>query len=724
MSENQKRGPSLSSQIAIALATGIFFGIFLGEPAGFLSVVADGYINLLQMTVLPYVIVSLISGLGTLQFQQAKTIFFRVGGLMVLLWGFTLILVFLIPLTFPSWASASFFSTALVQPRQKFDFIGLYIPANPFHSLANNVVPAVVLFSAVIGVALIGIEKKERLIEVLDILNHALSAARQFVIRLTPIGVFAIAANAAGTMSIEEFSQLQIFFFSYISISLLLSFWFLPGFASALTSIPHREILSATKDALMTAFATGNLFIVLPMLSQASKELLRRHKLIDDDDTTTDIIVPASFNFPSTGKVLSLSFILFAGWFAGTPIATSQYPAFAATGIMSFFGSVNLAVPFLLDLFRIPADMFQLFVATGVINSRFGTLVAAMHVVVLAVAGTCAATGTIVWSPRRLIHFTVVSLALIVLTFGTARYLFTNFLEQPYRHDQIIAGMHLLRERVPAVVLREEPATSPPVDFTRPRLEQIRERGVLRVGYFAADSLPYAYFNEAGDLVGLDVEMAYILAEELDVTLEFVPADRRRLATQLQNGYCDVVMSGLVITTARAATMTFSAPYMHATVAFVVADHRRGDFATRESILAQKELRIGIPGSAVFQSVAESFLPDTAQIVPMEDISAQFEEQMAKVDALLLSAERGSFWTLLHPAYSVVVPQPNVIEAPLAYPVARGDLELARFMTTWIELKKGDGTLDALYDYWIMGTNAEPRQPRWSILRDVLHWVD
>ncbi len=643
---------------------------------------------------------------------------------MVLLWGLTFILVLLMPLSFPSWESASFFSTALVQPKQEFDFINLYIPANPFHSLANNIVPAVVLFSALIGIALIGIEKKGPLIEVLNILNRALAAATRFVVRLTPIGVFAIAANAAGTMSVEEFGQLQVFFVSYISMAVLLSFWLLPGLISALTSIPHREILSVTKDALMTAFATGNLFIVLPMLSETSKDLLRRHDLIDEDDTTTDIIVPASFNFPHTGKVLSLSFILFAGWFAGSPIAAGQYPAFAATGIMSFFGSVNVAVPFLLDLFRIPADMFELFIATGVINSRFGTLVAAMHVVVLAVAGTCAATGTIVWSPRRLIRFAVVSLALIVLTFGTTKYLFTSLLEQQYHRDQVIAGMHLLRERVPAEVHREEPATSPPVDPTRSQLEQIRERGVLRVGYFVADSLPYAYFNKAGELVGLDVEMAHILAEELDVTLEFVPADRVRLETQLQSAYCDVVMSGFAITTPRAATIAFSAPYLHETVAFLVLDHRRSDFATRESILAQTGLRVGIPELTSFQSLAESFLPETAQMVPMEDISNHFEERMAEIDALGLSAQRGSFWTLLHPAYSVVVPQPRPVEVPVAYPVARRDQGLARFMTRWIELKKGDGTLDALYDYWILGKNAEPRKPRWSILRDVLHWVD
>ena len=35
-----------------------------------------------------------------------------------------------------------------------------------------------------------------------------------------------------------------------------------------------------------------------------------------------------------------------------------------------------------------------------------------------------------------------------------------------------------------------------------------------------------------------------------------------------------------------------------------------------------------------------------------------------------------------------------------------------------------DGTIDGLFDYWIMGKNAGPSGQRWSIIRDVLHWVD
>jgi hypothetical protein len=48
---------------------------------------------------------------------------------------------------------------------------------------------------------------------------------------------------------------------------------------------------------------------------------------------------------------------------------------------------------------------------------------------------------------------------------------------------------------------------------------------------------------------------------------------------------------------------------------------------------------------------------------------------------------------------------------------------LATFVNTWIELKRKDGTIDALYKYWILGQNAAPKGPRWSIMRNVLHWT-
>jgi Na+/H+-dicarboxylate symporter len=44
-----------------------------------------------------------------------------------------------------------------LQPPEKADLLGLFIPSNPFRALSNNFVPVVVLFSIALGVALMGI---------------------------------------------------------------------------------------------------------------------------------------------------------------------------------------------------------------------------------------------------------------------------------------------------------------------------------------------------------------------------------------------------------------------------------------------------------------------------------------------------------------------------------------------------------------------------------------
>jgi len=66
------------------------------------------------------------------------------------------------PAAFPGIQSASFFSDALVEPGQPFSIPDVYFTANPFNSLANAAVPAVVLFSSMLGIALIGVDQRER----------------------------------------------------------------------------------------------------------------------------------------------------------------------------------------------------------------------------------------------------------------------------------------------------------------------------------------------------------------------------------------------------------------------------------------------------------------------------------------------------------------------------------------------------------------------------------
>ena len=90
------------------------------------------------------------------------------------------------------------------------------MPANPFNALANNIVPAVVLFSIVLGSALVGVKDRERLLDVLHVAKDAIARATRLVTRLTPYGLFAIAANAAGTLDLEQLGRLQIYLITYV----------------------------------------------------------------------------------------------------------------------------------------------------------------------------------------------------------------------------------------------------------------------------------------------------------------------------------------------------------------------------------------------------------------------------------------------------------------------------------------------------------------------------
>src|SRR6185503_5763354 len=432
---------SSSTKILIGLLSGVFVGLFLGDHAAVFNVAADGFVKLLQMTVLPYITLSIVTSLGSLSFAEVRTLGLRGGAVLVGLWCLALLFTFLLPLAFPVLETASFFSTTLLEQRRPFNFVELFIPSNPFYALSNNIVPAVVFFFIFFGVAMIGVERKQLALDVFNIAKEALSKATKFVVSLTPYGVFAIAANTAGTLNVEQIARIQVYLITYIIVALLVALWVLPGLVSALTPFSYKEVLGPTRAALITAFVAADLFIVLPILIQACKELLERHRLVyDRTKALPDVIVPTSFNFPHTGKLLSISFILFAGWFADAAVPVSDYPRLALTGLLTFFGSLNAAVPFLLDLFRIPADTFQLFLATGVVNSRVGTLVAAMHTVTVALLGACAISGTLRVDVRRLARYLVITTVLTAAVIGGTRAIFAGVLRPVYSRDKVLAG--------------------------------------------------------------------------------------------------------------------------------------------------------------------------------------------------------------------------------------------------------------------------------------------
>jgi Na+/H+-dicarboxylate symporter/ABC-type amino acid transport substrate-binding protein len=712
---------SLATQVLIGVGAGIVAGIFFGEKVAFLKLPGDAFIQLLQMTVLPYVMTSLIVGLGGLSYQQAAALAGKCGLVLLLLWGIGLLAVLAMPLAFPNWQTASFFSASLIQQTPPFNFLSLYIPANPFYSLSNNIVPAVVVFSVALGVALIGIGDKGTLLSSLSTVMNALGHITGMIVKLAPFGVFAIIASATGTMRLPDLQRLQVFMVTYAVMSLLLTFWILPGLVASLTALRYRDVVGPARDALVTAFATGNIFIVLPVLAERSKELLKRGATLGpESDANVDVIISTSFSFPNMGKILTLGFVLFAGWFADSAVPVSNYATFALTGLFSFFGDPNVAIPFLLDLLRIPSDTYGYFpVVDNLVGARFGTLLAAMYTLALAVLGASAVSGLLKIRWSALLRFGAVTAVLMVCVIGGVRLFFESVVRQDYRGGQAFTAMDLSRKYVPASnpSLFLQPAVHDP---SKHRLGQIHERG-LRIGYFP-DAMPFAFENRAGKLVGFDVEMGYRLAQDMNVAIQFVPVDPKQAAIAVNGGHVDIIMSGMALTLDRANEMTVSTSYLNETFGFIVKDYRREEFSSRANLKRRTRLKLGIINRPYYVAKLREYLPQ-AELVLLDSPREFFTRGTDDLDALGYSAEKGSAWTLIYPAYSVAVPQPDVLAVPLGYGIARGDQELADLVNTWIDLKLKDQTIRTLYDYWILGRTGSDTMPRWSVIRNVLHWV-
>lgn len=716
---------SLSTNIFIGLVLGISCGLFFGDMCSGLEIVGQGFIKLLQMTILPYIVVSLVLGIGSLTYRDAKLLALKGGLLLLVFWTVGLLMVLSIPFAFPSWKSGSFFSTSIVEPIKDIDYLGLYIPSNPFNAMANNIIPAVVFFSLCVGVSMIGIKNKEPFLKDLSVLSQALTRITHVIVNLTPLGVFAISAGAAGTMTIGQFERLQVYFICYILASILMTFVVIPFIGTAITPFKYRDIVGASKDALITGFTTGNLFIVLPVVEKNIKELFERYnKNNEETQALIDIITPVYFNFPDTGKLLSLIFILFGAWFAGTPMPYSRYPDFTMTGFFTFFGGADIAIPFLLRTFQIPSDLFHLYIVAGILNGRFSTLLAVMDLFVFSLLCTSALIGLVELKLRKIIFYASLAAAAVICALVGTKISLNNLLKPSKKESEFLVSMKVETQCKAKVLLTLPSAKTVEEENKKYKnmsvLGKIRKRGFLRVGY-SPDALPFAFFNKKDQLVGYDIATAYRLAKDLNCDLQFVPFRNSHIIDDLNKGYYDIAMSGVTVTMSRLENADFTKPYMELTLALVVLDYKKDDYNSQKELLKMKHLKIAVLKYNVHTDLLKKYLPN-AKIIKI-DRREDFFTKNTGADALLISAEEGAAWTLVYPEYGIAVPKPLLLKMNAAYPLPKGDLEFANFMNQWLEMQKANGFPKKQYNYWILGKEQKKKEPRWSIIRNVLGWT-
>ncbi|MFA6715630.1 MAG: cation:dicarboxylase symporter family transporter [Victivallaceae bacterium] len=702
--------------VIISMLLGIACGIIFGERCSCLALVGQGYIALLQMCIIPYVVVSILYGIGRLGIKESKQMASKGISLTLMLWGIMAFYLFLMPLCFPEWDATVFFSQNVVEKIKEVNYLELYIPANPFYSLANSLVPAITIFCIFVGIALMSVKNKEIILNDFHICCTTLLKANNGVVKLAPIGTFALLANLSGTITLAEVGRMQVYLVVYCAAILLVSFCIVPLTVTAFTDFKYRDILHVSKDAMLTAVATGNVFVLIPIITRGVRQLLEE-KNIDTEErrVTLDTIIPISFNFPLGGRVLLLLFVPFAAWFYDMSLPLWKYPELIIAGILGLFGSEVTAILFLLNYFHIPSDIVEFFVAFNVINDRIGALCSSIYMIAFCILCTAWLTGFLKINLRKMVKNLFIALAATLFTLTACTIYLRSTISKESGNEDILSRMRI-KNTVKAKIFKNYPDSRQIKQMTAgqsgDRLELIKKRGVLRVGYSPA-SRPFTYFNSQNELIGYDIEMAHILAKDIGCTLEFIPMEYEKIGRGINDGVIDIVMAGVSITLERLKTLHFTQPYMKVNLALVVKDYKQNEYQSAENIRRKNKLRVACVPGLSYRAHLKKHYPHLT-FVDIES-EADFLSGKVKADALLVSAEEGFAWCILYPAFSVVIPRPEILKEDLAYVISQDDLKFSQYLNSWLNLKKTDGVLDRLYSYWILGKDIHGKRKRWCL---------
>jgi ABC-type amino acid transport substrate-binding protein len=575
----------------------------------------------------------------------------------------------------------------------------------------------VVLFSIFIGIGLMQVKTKKSTLAVLNGLNNAVVNVSNMVMKFAPIGIFCIAQRAAVTIDSEQLDGLQVYIVTSAVLVFLLTFVVLPAIVATITPFTYSQILKCSREAMITAFATGSFFIVIPTIVEKAKQLIEQNSqaqtcskvLKADVCNLPSIIVPISFSLPVGGKLLGLLFTLFAAWFSGSQVNSSDYLQLLVAGIPQLFGSTTLAVPHLLEIFSVPGSLFDLFlVAENIIVSRLSALLSVAFAIslVLLIATSMLQSFTFKW--RSFIWYLLLLPLVSILAFISLRFTFDAISYQYQGYDKFIKRDFILMD-VPTKVLSEpnnqsENSVQNNLFKANSVLERIKQRGFIRVGYFR-DDLPYAFHNNKGKLVGFDIEIINLLADDLGVSIEFVRIFHKQAKKLLSSGYLDMT-TGMPVTPRNMQNYTLTVPYSSQSMAFLVKEERRKEFSDWQNIISREDLIIGIPEIFYSENVVKRYFEKTTAW----EISTPrlfFKEKHQNIDGMLFGAATASAWTLLHPDYTVIVPKPARPELSMAFAISTNDHAFEIFMRNWIVMKQKNKDIDHLFNYWIAGKKPQ-----------------
>ena len=373
---------STNGLILIGIALGGLFGAFLPELALQQRIIGQMFVALLKMLVVPLVFASIfvaIAGLGTL--HHLKSMGLRTVGLYLLTTALAVLLaiVAMNVLGIGEAVAAEGVEFATAREIKPFSFEAMllsFIPTNVFASLTQGAMMQVIVFSILFAVASLYLSDHHQalMLDFFTGVNNAMLKMAEWVIKLTPIGVFSLISYVIADEGIDVILGLWKYMLVVIGVIMLHGLLTLPLLGAFFARINPYRYLNRVKEAILLAFSTASSAATLPVSMEVSEHKggVRRE--------SAGFVLPlgATVSMDGTAAYLVVA-VLYIATLAGVDLSFGDQIMLAVTvvalsvGVAALPSASLVMMVVILNQLGLPADYIGLIVAVDRVLDMFRT---------------------------------------------------------------------------------------------------------------------------------------------------------------------------------------------------------------------------------------------------------------------------------------------------------------------------------------------------------------
>ncbi len=334
---------SIENLTVLAIILGVLAGIYLPQVGLSIKILGEIFLNLLKMIIVPLVFVSVFIAMLSLG-DIAR---FRNVGIKTILYYFstTALSVFigLVVVSIFEPGKGLEVSVQAEVPEVKEltfrDVVMNIIPSNPFQSFAQGQVLQIIFFSMLLGLAMltVGKGKLNHVYNFFDAINDGLVNLTRWIIKLTPVGVFALVSYMVASVGIDVFFSLWKYALTVVVGLGIHAFITLPllGFLVGRYN-PYRYFMQI-REAPLLAFSTASSAATLPVSMQVAEEKAGVRK------ETAGFVLPlgATINMDGTALYESVAAVFIANVY-GIDLSVGQMVTIFLTATLASIGAAAI----------------------------------------------------------------------------------------------------------------------------------------------------------------------------------------------------------------------------------------------------------------------------------------------------------------------------------------------------------------------------------------------